>query len=139
MGKIINLIIFAFIVYISTALYTGCETPIYQIVGYSGSWKFDYKYDNGTPFGQSILTIQDTGSFCGKFMIISTGGQYYVKGRVTADGLVYAGFANGCDSVVTGNISGTFTELMGAGYASGKFSDTLRNSAYKGTWQARRN
>jgi len=139
MNKIKSLLIFAAVVYVSFALYPGCETPINQIVGYSGSWKFTFTNDNGTALGNSILTIQDTGAFCGKFSVIATGSQYYIKGSVTADGVVSGGFTNGCDSSVAGNINGTFTELMGAGYASGSFSDTLHSPNNKGTWQARRN
>lgn len=129
----------AVIVYMSAAIYSGCETPVSQIVPYSGNWSFAFTYNNGTAFASSNITIQDTGAFCGKLSVIGTGNEFYIQGDVSGDGNVSGGFANDCSGSVTGNMSGVFTELMGAGYASGTFTDTLQNPNYKGTWQARRN
>jgi hypothetical protein len=139
MKRIKNLLTIAAIAYLTVALNTGCETPISQIVPYSGNWKFTFSYDNGTAFANSFITIQDTGDFCGKISVIENGNEFSIQGDVSGYGIITGGFADSCSGSVTGNITGSFTELMGAGYASGTFTDTLQNQSYKGTWQASRN
>lgn len=122
-----------------TVLYSGCETPVSLIVPYSGNWSFTFNYANGTSFANSAITIQDTGSFCGKLTLSGSSSFFYIRGDISGDGKIEGVFANDCSGSSSGKISGTFIELMGAGYASGTFNDTLRNPNYKGTWQARRN
>lgn len=127
-------------VYICISLYSGCsETLISEIVPYSGSWSFSFSYTGGNVFANSVIIIQDTGAFCGELYISETNTIMYIQGDVSGDGKISGGFADNCSGTVRGNMNGTFTELMGAGYASGTFSDTLQNAAYKGTWRARRN
>ncbi|MBK8552484.1 MAG: hypothetical protein IPL53_15990 [Ignavibacteria bacterium] len=139
MKLIKKILLITALAYIFAALNTGCETPIGQIVPYSGNWKFTFSYDNGSVFASSNILIQDTGAFCGKITVMETGNIFYIKGDVSGYGEITGGFADSCSAPVTGKIIGSFTELMGAGYASGTFTDTLQNPGYKGTWQARRN
>ena len=140
MKRIKNLfIIIALIIYLPLTINNGCEdTSIYQIIPYSGNWKLIFTYTDGTEFGRSVFTVQDTGGFCGKLTVTESGDEFYVKGSVTYDGQITGGFTDNCGSPAFGKFTGSFTELMGAFYASGNFSDTLRNPVYKGKWQARR-
>lgn len=126
-------------VYLTLALNSGCETPVSQIVPYSGYWSFTFSYDDGTAFANSAIKIQDTGAFCGQLIIAGSSTVVFIKGDVSGDGKISGGFADECQGNISGSIIGTFTELMGAGYASGTFSYTIQNPNYKGTWQARRN
>lgn len=139
MKKLQYIVLVLMFTYVSAALNSGCETSITEIVPYSGYWKFTFTKENGTVLSNAILTIQDTGNFCGKFTVNGSGDEFYIQGDVNGDGQITGGFSTSCTASVNGNISGTFTDLMGAGYASGTFTDTLQNPSYKGTWQARRN
>ena len=140
MKKFRNVIVILSLLCFSTMLDNGCsETPITQIVPYSGSWNFTFTYNNGVTFAQSYITVQDTGDFCGKLTVIENGSVFYIKGGITYQGDITGGFAGNCESQANGTLNGTFIELMGAVYASGTFNDTLRNPDYKGTWQAKRN
>lgn len=139
MKNIKKIFSFALIAYIIFSLNTGCETPVSQIVPYSGNWRFIFTYTDGSSFADSYITIQDTGAFCGKLTFSRTDSAIYIQGDVSANGQITGGFANDCSGSVRGNLSGSFTELMGAGFASGTFSDTVINSIYKGSWIARRN
>ena len=134
--KIISAVLIAYII---ISLNTGCETPVSQIVPYSGNWRFIFTYTDGNAFADSYITIQDTGAFCGKLTFSGSGTPIYIQGDVSGTGQISGGFANDCSGSVRGSLNGSFTELMGAGYASGTFNDTLKNPGYKGTWMARRN
>lgn len=129
----------AIIFFLLNAFHNGCDSPVSDIVPYSGNWSFTFSYVNGTAFAVSEVSVQDEGDFCEKLVLSGSGTEFYIKGEVTADGVVNGAFANDCSGALSGSLNGKFTELMGAGYASGTFSDTLRNSNYKGTWKARRN
>lgn len=127
------------IAFLLISLNSGCETPISQIVPYSGNWKFIFTYTNGNAFADSYIAIQDTGAFCGKLTVSGTTTVFYIQGDVSGEGQISGGFADDCSGSVSGSLSGSFTEIMGAGFASGTFSDTTKNPGYIGTWIARRN
>ncbi|MBK8983962.1 MAG: hypothetical protein IPM38_16995 [Ignavibacteria bacterium] len=139
MKKLKSILVVSVIFYVSVALYTGCETSITKIVPYSGNWNFSFSSSNGTTLSNATVSIQDTGDFCKQFTVIGSGVVFFVQGDVDGNGQITGGFSNSCSGPVSGNISGTFTELMGAGYGAGTFTDTLQNPAFKGTWEARRN
>lgn len=139
MNNIKKIISASLIAYIIISLNTGCETPISQIVPYSGNWRFIFTYTDGNAFADSYITIQDSGAFCGKLTVSGSGTVVYIQGDVSGSGQITGGFANDCSGSVRGSFTGSFTEIMGAGFASGTFSDTIKNPLYKGTWIARRN
>lgn len=141
MKRIKNIfIITALIICLLLTINTGCDnTSIYQIIPYSGNWKLIFTYTDGTEFGRSVITVNDFGDFCEILTVTESGIEFYVIGKVAYDGrITTGGFADNCGSPAGGKFTGSFTELMGAFYASGNFSDTLRNPVYKGKWQARR-
>ena len=140
MKRIKNLlIVIALIIYLPLTINNGCEhTSVYEIVPYSGNWKLIFTNTDGTEFGRSVITVQDAGDFCGKLTVTESGVEFYVIGKVAYDGLITGGFADNCGSPAGGRFTGSFTELMGAAYVSGNFSDSLRNPVYKGKWHGKR-
>ena len=59
------LIIIALTIYLPLTINNGCDqTSVYEIVPYSGNWKLIFTNTDGTEFGRSDITLQDTGSFC---------------------------------------------------------------------------
>ena len=132
------ILIFALMIYIPLALNPECGVSSRSVSPYSGKWKIAFTYSNGNTFANAVVIVQDGGGFCGKLKVADTGNEFYVSGF--AGEQVSGGFADSCRSYsyVNYNLNGSFSELLGAGYGSGNFSDTLRNPNYKGTWQARR-
>ena len=140
MKKIRNLSVILSLFCFTAVLDYGCsETPITQIVPYSGSWNFTFTNNHNIAFARAFITVQDTGNFCGKVTVIQSGEIFYLIGGITFEGVITGGFSSSCQGQITGSLNGTFNELMGAVYASGTFNDTTRNPGYKGTWQAKRN
>ncbi len=113
---------------------TACtETPIEQIVTFSGTWKISFNNATGQYIGESTVTIEDDGSFCSIVQLSSGVNNVFVKGKVAFTGNITGGFTAACSQNAAGNFSGDFDELLGAGFASGIFSDTATGS---GNWYA---
>ena len=113
---------------------TACtETPIEQIVTFSGTWKISFNNATGQYIGESTVTIEDDGSFCSIVDLSSGVNNVFVKGKVAFNGRITGGFTGACSQTAVGNFSGDFDELLGAGFASGIFSDTATGS---GNWYA---
>jgi hypothetical protein len=124
----------AFIILILMIRITACtETPIEQIVTFSGTWKISFNNASGQYIGESTVTIEDDGSFCSIVQLSSGVSNVFVKGKVAFTGSITGGFTGACSQNAVGNFSGEFDELLGAGFASGVFSDTATGS---GKWYA---
>lgn len=124
----------AFILLILMMKVMACtETPIGQIVTFSGTWKISFNNASGQYIGESTVTIEDDGSFCSIVQLSSGVSNVFVKGKVAFTGSITGGFTSACSQNAVGNFSGEFDELLGAGFASGVFSDTATGS---GKWYA---
>lgn len=120
-------------------MFSGCdETPISEIVVYSGSWTVILEKQDASLLGQCNTQIEDDGSFCSEISISGSQNLVRLKGQVLSSGVVSGGFAANCGQTAAGVFEGDFGELLGAGYASGTFNYSGNPGIGSGTWYARR-
>ena len=117
----------------------GCESPLNEIVPFSGYWNVVCFNSSGSQLPMFTILIKDDGTFSNKVKIYANVDTVFVKGAIDNNGIILAQFSDSLGNNKTGNFSGSFHEINGVKYGSGIWSDTIRGAGSIGTWTAKSN
>lgn len=124
---------------ISLLFFYSCETPLNEIVVFSGYWKVICNNSSNTQLQEFSIAIKDDGTFSNKVKIYPNVDSVFVKGMVDNNGTLVGQFCDSLATYKTGNFSGTLTEINGIRYGSGTWIDTVRGANSRGNWTAKSN
>jgi len=128
-----------FLIIISLLFFYSCETPLNDIVVFSGYWRVICSNPSNNQLPEFTIVITDDGTFSNKVKIYPNVDSVFVRGAIDNNGTILAQFGDSLGVNKTGIFSGTFYEINGAKYGSGTWIDTARGTNSHGTWLARSN
>ena len=128
-----------FFILISLLFFYSCETPLNEIVVFSGYWRVICNNSSNTQLPEFSIAIKDDGTFSNKVKIYPNVDSVFVKGAVDNNGTLVGQFCDSLATYKTGNFSGTLTEINGIRYGSGTWIDTVRGANSRGNWTAKSN
>jgi hypothetical protein len=128
-----------FFIIISLLFFYSCETPLNDIVVFSGYWRVIFTDHNNTRLPEFSITIKDDGTFSNKIKIYPNIDTVFLKGAIDNNGTISAQFGDSLGINRSGSFIGTFYEINGAKYGSGTWKDSLRGPDIYGTWLAKSN
>lgn len=128
-----------FIIIILAVFLYGCETPLNDIVAFSGYWRVICSNNSNTQLPEFSIVIKDDGTFSNKVKIYPNVDTVFVKGAVDNNGTLVGQFCDSLATYTTGSFSGTLTEINGIRYGSGTWIDTVRGANSRGTWTGKSN
>jgi hypothetical protein len=128
-----------FFILISLLFFYSCETPLNEIVVFSGYWRVICNNSSNTQLPEFSIAIKDDGTFSNKVKIYPNVDSVFVKGTVDNNGTLVGQFCDSLATYKTGSFSGTLTEINGIRYGSGTWIDTVRGANSRGTWTAKSN
>jgi hypothetical protein len=128
-----------FFILISLLFLYSCETPLNEIVVFSGYWKVICNNSSNSQLPEFSIAIKDDGTFSNKVKIYPNVDSVFVKGAVDNNGTLVGQFCDSLATYKTGNFSGTLTEINGIRYGSGTWIDTVRGANSRGNWTAKSN
>jgi hypothetical protein len=122
---------------ISLFFFCSCETPLNDIVVFSGYWKVICSNTANNQLPEFTVVIIDDGTFTNKVKIYPNVDTVFIKGAIDNNGVLLAQFCDSLGINKTGSFSGNFYEVNGLRFGSGIWSDTIRGSDSRGTWTAK--
>jgi hypothetical protein len=128
-----------FFILISLLFFYSCETPLNDIVAYSGYWRIICSNPSNTQLPEFTIVIIDNGTFSNKVKIYPNVDSVFLKGAIDNNGTIIAQFGDSLGTNKTGSFSGSFYEVNGIKYGTGTWIDTLRGANSRGTWTAKNN
>jgi hypothetical protein len=128
-----------FFIIISLLFFYSCETPLNDIVVFSGYWRIICSDPSNNRLPEFTIVITDDGTFSNKVKIYTNVDTVFLKGAIDNNGTISAQFGDSLGVNKSGSFTGTFYELNGAKYGSGTWKDTLRGANSYGTWLAKSN
>lgn len=127
------------LIIISLLFLYSCETPLNEIVPFSGYWRVIFVNQSNQQLPEFTIVIKDDGTFSNKVKIYNGVDSVFLKGAVDNNGTILGQFGDSLGTVKTGSFNGVLNEINGAKYGSGTWSDTARGSNSKGTWITKSN
>lgn len=128
-----------FFILISLLFFYSCETPLNDIVVFSGYWKVICNNSSNSQLPEFTIVIKDDGTFLNKVKIYPNVDTVFVMGAIDNNGTLLGKFGDSLGTNKTGNFSGSFYEINGVRYGTGIWSDTLHGANSHGTWVAKNN
>lgn len=117
----------------------SCETPLNDIVVYSGYWTVICTNPSNFQFPEFTIVVKDNGTFRNKANIYSNIDTVFVMGTIDNNGVLVGQFGDSLGTYKYGDFSGNFYEESGIRYGTGTWNDTLHSPNSYGKWKAKSN
>lgn len=128
-----------FLVPILLLFFYSCETPLNEIVVYSGYWRVICSNPANIALPEFTIVVKDDGTFNNKVSIYPNVDTVFLMGKMDNNGTLSAQFGDSLGVNKYGEFYGSFYEVSGIRYGDGKWKDTVHGSFSYGTWKAKNN